>query len=309
MTWLDVIGGADRYSVEKADCIELLSSLPPDSIDLLITSPPYEAARSYSIGFNLKGEEWVAWMVEVVKAAAPKVKGLIAINCEGQTKDFRYSATPFLLAADLHRAGFNLRKPVVYARSGMPGSGGPDWLRNDWEPIICINREGKLPFSDNVACGEAPKFEVGGAMSNRHMDGKRENSQHRKFKLREEGKKVGGRRSREPDGTRSYSVYVNPDVSNPGNVIKCKVGGGHMGHPLAHDNEAPFPIDLPLFFIRSFCPPNGIVCDPFVGSGTTIDAAIQTGRRCVSCDIRESQVDLVRKRLRTVTPCVPGMES
>ena len=35
--------------------------------------------------------------------------------------------------ADLKRAGFNMRKPPVFHRVGIPGSGGPDWLRNDYE--------------------------------------------------------------------------------------------------------------------------------------------------------------------------------
>lgn len=58
-------------------------------------------------------DSWVAWMVDFVKIFSPKVKGLIAINCEGQTRDYAYQPAPFLLAADLFRAGFNLRKPPI----------------------------------------------------------------------------------------------------------------------------------------------------------------------------------------------------
>ena len=75
-----------------------------------------------------------------------------------------------------------------------------------------------------------------------------------------------------------------------------------MGHAIAHHNEAPFPLDLPAFFVKSFCPPNGVVCDPFVGSGTTAHAAIENGRRFVGCDIRKSQVELTMRRIKTVTP-------
>jgi site-specific DNA-methyltransferase (adenine-specific) len=74
-----------------------------------------------------------------------------------------------------------------------------------------------------------------------------------------------------------------------------------MGSDLAHENEAPFPLELAEFFVKSFCPPNGVVCDPFSGSGTTIHAAVANGRRGVGCDLRESQVELVRRRLGTVT--------
>jgi hypothetical protein len=96
--------------------------------------------------------------------------------------------------------------------------------------------------------------------------------------------------------------YTAPVKANPGNLIKCKVGGGLMGHPLAHDNEAPYPLKLAAFFVQSFCPPDGITLDPFSGSGTTGHAALEHGRRYIGCDVRQSQADLTTRRLQTVTP-------
>jgi len=95
-------------------------------------------------------------------------------------------------------------------------------------------------------------------------------------------------------------------IANPGNLIHCKVGGNRMGHGLAHENEAPFPLELPAFFIKSFCPPGGVTADPFAGSGTTIDAAVQHGRRGIGCDVRQSQIDLIERRMATITPCLEG---
>lgn len=305
----------DRFVVEHNNAKAFLESQADDSIDLLFTSPPYENARTYGIDFNLTCQAWVDWMVEIIQVAAKKVKGLIAINCEGKTVDFRYSCTPFLLAADLHRAGFNLRKPIVFHRVGIAGSGGREWLRNDWEPIICLTRPGSLPWSDNTACGHPPKWTPGGAMSYRLSDGTKRNQWGggEKSTGGERGKdgelKVNkGRPShrfstkRRQNGKMENQPYRAPVKANPGNVIKCKVGGGQMGHAIAHHNEAPFPLDLPAFFVKSFCPPNGVVCDPFVGSGTTAHAAIENGRRFVGCDIRKSQVELTMRRIKTVTP-------
>lgn len=304
---------SEKYRIECSDAIDFLDSLPDDSVDLLFTSPPYEDVRTYGINFKLKGEKWVKWMFSVIQAAAPKVKGLIAVNCEGKTEDYSYSAVPFLLAADLKRAGFNLRKPAVFQRVGIPGSGGPDWLRNDWEPIICITRPGKLPWSDNTAAGHPPKYGPGGELSHRISDGTRVNQwglpgQGRGRKRNGERKGQGSPShkimTRERHGTHSQesTVYDPPAIANPGNVFKIAVGGGHMGHPLASENEAPFPLDLPVPFILSFSPPGGIVCDCFVGSGTVAHAAFIHGRRFVGCDNRQSQVDLAIRRLKTVTP-------
>ena len=63
-------------------------------------------------------------MVEVYRAALRVCKGLVAFVVEGRTENYSYSAGPLLLAADLRRAGITLRKPPIYKRSGIPGSGG-----------------------------------------------------------------------------------------------------------------------------------------------------------------------------------------
>ena len=100
------------------------------------------------------------------------------------------------------------------------------------------------------------------------------------------------------DGTVEEQVYIPPTLANPGNLIRgIKVGGGLMGHPLAHENEAPFPVKLAEWFIRSLCPPGGTVLDPFAGSGTTGQAAEQLGRGYILSDIRQSQVELSKRRL------------
>lgn len=311
------------WVVCRADAVEWLSALPDDSADLLLTSPPYERARTYGLETMVGGQAWVDWMVAVVRAAAPKVKGLIAVVCEGQTQNYQYSCAPFLLVADLHRAGFNLRKPPAFKRVGIPGSGGPDWLRNDYEPIVCVTRPGKLPWSDNTACGHPPKWAPGGEMSHRLSDGTRRNvwgmngstsrrsadgvqekmvgdaDNHRKPKARA----AGWAPNTGSGDLENGKGYDPPALANPGNIITCKVGGNLMGHDLAHLNEAPYPLRLAEFFVRSFCPPGGIVIDCFMGSGTTGEAALDAGRLFCGCDIRQSQVELSERRFRRgITP-------
>ncbi|MBE3041620.1 hypothetical protein IMZ48_03375, partial [Candidatus Bathyarchaeota archaeon] len=190
--------------------------MQPQSVDLVFGSPPYEDARTYGIGFNLKGQAWVDWMIEVYRESLRVCRGLVAFVVEGKTRGFAYSGTPLLLGADLIRAGVTLRKPPVYERDGIPGSGGPDWWKNRYEFVICATNGGRLPWSDNVACGHPPKYPPGGALSNRNAD-----------------------------GNRRHDTCALPDKANPGNVIDCgAAGGGHLGSALAHENEAPFPEKL-----------------------------------------------------------------
>jgi len=256
----------------QGDCLKVMADMPASSVDLVFGSPPYEDARTYGIDFSLKGQDWVDWMLERVKASLRICRGLVAFVIEGKTKAFRYTATPILLMADLHRSGVHLRNPPIFHRVGIPGSGGPDWLRNDYEFIVCCTNGGKLPWSDNLAMGSKPKYARGGNLRHNTKEGR----VNRKSPL--------------------------PTKTNPGNVIHCKVGGGHMGSPIAHENEAPFPESLAEFFIRSYCPPIGIVLDPFLGSGTTAAVAIKNKRRYIGIDIRESEIEKSTRRIAEVQP-------
>jgi hypothetical protein len=255
------------WKFEKGDCQNL--PFEDDAFDLVFCSPPYESQRSYSeLEFDLSGDEYVQWAADCFMECLRVSRGLVAWVVEGFTKDFEYSASPFLVMAEIKKRGAKLRKPVVYERNGIPGTGGPDWLRNDWEPIICATKHGKLPWSDNTAMGEPPKQNKPRQATNRTKD-----------------------------GTRKDTTYNDPDICNPGNIVTGLVGSGGLGWDDAHENEAPFPEWLPEFFIKSFCPPGGTVLDPFSGSGTTVSVAVKNGRNGVGVDARESQIWLAETRL------------
>jgi hypothetical protein len=267
------------HAVIRADCLEWLRMIDDDSVDMVFTSPPYEDCRTYNMDFHLKGQEWVDWAVQWYSQCARICRGLVACVVEGKTRGFRWSATPALLMADLHRAGIRLRKPPVFSRVGIPGSGGPDWWRNDYEFVVCSSK-GKLPWSDNTATGGPCKYGPGGPPS------------HRTTATR--GHKGGDTRV-------IGAVYKPPKRANPGNVIRCNVGGSRMGSELAHENEAPFPESLVEPFVKCFCPLGGVVLDPFAGSGTTAAVAMRLGRNSVSVELRESQIELIERRLSEET--------
>ena len=301
------------------DCLDVMRQMPDKSVDLVFCSPPYEDARTYGIGFKLKGQEWVDWCIPRFMECLRVSRGLVAWVVEGKTRQFAWSATPALLMADLHRQGVKLRKPPAFCRVGIPGSGGPDWLRNDYEFIVCA-ASGKLPWSDNVAMGHTPKYDAGGdpsnrtasgdrvnkfgSMSSRGADGRRKMAGGRSAKVAEamlNGLPAGAKFHTKNNGSEMrVQVYIPPEKANPGNLIRCQVGGGLLGSSLAHENEAPFPEKLAEFFVRSFCPPGGTVLDCFGGSGTTAAVAVRHGRNALSIDVRESQTELTGRRLLEV---------
>ncbi len=293
-----------------ADWLDVSPTLPDNSVDLVFCSPPYEDARTYGIDFKIKGQDWVKWCMPRFMECLRVCKGLVSWVVEGKTKNFCWSATPALLMADLHRAGVHLRKPPAFYRVGIPGSGGPDWLRNDYEFIVCATSGGKLPWSNNKAMGHPPKWAPGGEMSYRVTDGSRVNQWGGRPKSTNNRQQNGSRQKtgrpsheyqtkrRLERGNEKGSPKKICAIANPGNIITCKVGGGAMGSELAHENEAPFPESLAEFFVKSFCPPGGIVLDPFVGSGTVPTCAYKFNRQWIGVDIRKSQKDLAEKRIK-----------
>ncbi len=70
------------------------------------------------------------------------------------------------------------------------------------------------------------------------------------------------------------------------------------GTRLKHQHPATFPDRLPYDFIQCFCPPKGIVLDPFMGSGTTALAAIKLERNYIGIDISKEYCELSKKRLK-----------
>lgn len=291
-----------EHRVIQGDCLDVLKQYPDDSVDLVMCSPPYLDCRLYgALDFKLKCDEWVPWALERYLECCRVSRGLVAWVVEGKTKNYTYQPAPFLLMAELYKRGIKLRKPVVFHRVGIPGSGGPDWLRNDWEPIVCASK-GKLPWSDNTACGHPPKWAPGGEMSHRASDGTRVNERM----TFDEKVSMGAKIHTKPDADgKRKQAYLPPKMANPGNVVSedessdffhAVVGGGLMGSKLAHENEAPYPETLVDFFVRSFCPPRGIVLDPFGGSGTTLAVAIKTGRVGYCIDARPDQAELMVRR-------------
>lgn len=286
MTWLASTGDALRIP------------LADRSVDLVVGSPPYCDARTYEDPtlpegrkIEMGAKEWVDWMLRITAESLRVSKGAVVWVAAGVTRKRTYQPACEGLMWRWYDEGWTEHgpytakqgssyRPVAWTRNGMTGSGGDQWFRHDWEFCMCFKRPGELPWADNKACGHPPKYKPGGAMSNRTKNGSRVNHTKR------------GR-----DGEMRAQSYGPPDIANPGSVLFADVGGGRIGHRLAHENEAPYPVDVPERFILSLCPPGGLALDPFMGSGTTLDAAIQNGRRAIGFDLRSSQADLTRRRI------------
>lgn len=265
-----------RMRVCIADALEWMQARPTASVDLVLGSPPYALKGDrYSDGDaqSWDVDPWVEWMTSVTLQAVRIARRQVVWVLNGPTRNGQYHPVVEMLVANCYGAeGVCCERPVIWHKNAPPNR--RDWLGNDWE--FCVSFFSSSSAAHRVfnweEIAQPPKYSNGG-------------------RFRQRGK--GGRRTRGGD-------YPNNPLARPRDVWRVLVGGGHMGHPLACENEAPYPLELASRFVRLCSNPGDLVLDPFVGSGTTLHAARQHGRRGVGLDCRRSQVALTRRRLRSL---------
>jgi site-specific DNA-methyltransferase (adenine-specific) len=281
------------------------------SIDLIIGSPNYQNARLYledgqDLGIACDCDEWVQRMMRISREAVRVSRGMVLWVLAGKTDERNYLPGPEMLMAEWYRSGGYQECPCYWRRVGIAGSGGSQWYRKDVEYVLAFKAQPNLPWADLKANGHPCVYTPGGAMSHRLASGIRRNQFGAGVKSNQSRGADGKMRGRPRSGHRVTTAaeaetsggYQPPARANPGNcILGIPVGGGLLGHDLAHENEAPFPQRLAEWFIRSHCPVGGLVLDPFSGSGTTVAAALRLGRRGIGLDIRLSHARLAKDRV------------
>ena len=248
-----------------SDNIEYLREMKAETIDMVLTSPPYDALRTYekssTLDFHTLGKE----LHRILKDGSFCV---MVIN--DQTKDYGKSLTTFRTTIDwCDNIGFKLFECVIYNRQGTEGA----W----WNGRFRVDHEYVLIFLK----GERPRF----------FD-----KEPLKIPSKHGGKMMTGANIRNSDGTRSGSrqVLIN-EFKCPGTVMDFgNTCGGES--QIKSQHPAVFPNRLALDMIECFSRPNEIVLDPFNGSGTTTLAAQSAGRRYIGIDISEEYIKLAQQR-------------
>ena len=122
-----------KHQIFTSDCLEWVQRQPDKLVNLTVTSPPYEDARTYGIGFKLKGQDWVDWCIPRIVELCRVTEGLVIFNAAGKVRDWKYSPVIEWLVADLTRNHGIVcgPSPYVFARVGIPGSGSKHYHRRD----------------------------------------------------------------------------------------------------------------------------------------------------------------------------------
>jgi hypothetical protein len=260
-------------------------------VDLIVTSPPYPDARPGQYGGDASHDfTWPDYQrLGDHVARALKPGGFAAINIDGPVRFWRSkkigserSLIAFKLAIDwAERVGLRYVEHCAYVRQGTPGLFGDRW-RSGWEPVHVFQR-----------LGAAGHFDVRGLEVAAVQAGK----------TQRQGRNRNGGANR----TKNY-VHVTRETRSLLTALESLAVGG-----VATDGEhpAPFAPHLADAFVLCYSPPGGLVCDPFMGSGTVALSCARNGRSVIGGDLgaRETDgrrwADIAKERAESVTPPAP----
>jgi site-specific DNA-methyltransferase (adenine-specific) len=259
------LGKFEIDQIYCGDCVELMVQLPDNCLDLVVTSPPYDALRDYkgkpSFDLHKTGEQ----VYRILKEG-----GIAVTVIQDQTKDFGKSLTSFRMCIDwCDSFGFKLFESLIYKKNGAEGA----W----WNKRFRVDHEYMHVFLK----GERPQYF---------------NKENIKVRAKYAGLMRVGATTRKTDGTmlKSKPMVINP-MKCPGTV--WEYAGAGDGSKAKHEHPATYPDKLPYDFIQCFCPEDGIVCDPFMGSGSTALAVKASKRHFIGFEISQEYVDLANRRL------------
>jgi DNA modification methylase len=233
-----------------------------DPVDAIVTSPPYAQQRDY----GRKVDDWRGLMAGICDAPMTE-RGQILVNLGLVHRDGEVITywNPFL--DDMRAAGWRHFGWYVWDQmSGMMG---------DWNGRLAPSHEFIFHFNRSARTVNKTKPTLGGRIHSGNL--------------------------RTTDGTSKLKSHDGRPVQPtkiPDSVIRTvreTTTGPEAAHP------ARFPAAFAREMIGPFSDPAQIVCDPFMGSGTTGAAAVAMGRGFVGIELEPKYFDIARKRISDAT--------
>jgi len=255
-------------SLFHGDCIEVMRSLPSESVDAVVTSPPYAMQRKATYGGIPEAEypAWtVAWMSEVRRLLKPD--GSAVINIRPHIKGGQISDYVLRTRLALRESGWVELEELIWHKKGGAPLGSTHRPRRSWESLLWYGKHGRS--------WSTPK--AGGSSTAR-----------RGFA------DTGGR---EGPHVHSGQKPLHEGIARVSDVVEISTRKNENSNGL-NDHPAPFPPALAEWVGKLVCPDGGTILDPFSGSASTGVACIRNGWKYVGIDAVEEYVEMSARRLR-----------
>ena len=256
--------------IHNEDCLTVMQSMANDTIDLTVTSPPYDNLRQYNGNIS-------QWSFDKFRQIAQelyritKPGGVVVWVVDDATVNGSETGTSFRQALYFQEVGFNIHDTMI-------------WEKTNPMPKVKTKRyfdvfEYMFVFSKGVPKTFNP------IMVDCKCGGKEYDSTC---------KNIGGE-----DG-RTHKTFILNNQRYKNNIWQIAIAQNKTNHP------AVFPLQIPLDHITSWTNEGDVVFDPFVGSGTTAVASMLTHREFIGCELDKEYYDICLQRIKDETPAVDG---
>lgn len=274
----------ETNKIINKDCIEGMKELPDNSINLVITSPPYSDVLSYGekvLTFN--SIDYVNWFVDVCtqikRILTPD--GSFILNIGNKTDNRQKSLYVMdTVTAIVRRAKLPLHDEYFWFKNAMP-TGSEKRLHNEVEFLFhFIKTVGEFKcYSDRI---REPYTDTSLKMIKNIKFSNNKIVQEDGTTLKPEKKR---RNPPNPLGKIPNNIFTFPTASTD------KHKGITVNHP------APYHRKLPEWFIKWLTDVDDVVLDPFIGSGTTAEASIILGRKYLGFEINDTYLKLAQYKI------------
>lgn len=261
--------------VFEGDCLEILPDFPADYFDLIVTSPPYADRRKNTYG-GIAPDEYVEWFLprsaHMLRVLKPT--GSFVLNIKEKAENGERHTYVLELILALRNQGWLWTEEYIWHKKNCYPGKWPNRFRDAWERCLHFTKQHQFKMNQ-----EAVMVPMGDWANVRLKSlGKNDTVRH--------DSQVGS------GFGKNIANWVGRDKAYPSNVLHFATECGNKNH------SAAFPSALPEWFIKLLTDEGDTVLDPFVGSGTTLEAASRLQRNSVGMDILPEYCAMAREVAR-----------
>ncbi len=268
------------------DAYDNLRSFPSNSVDLVVTSPPYADNRKNTYQ-GVPIDKYVEWFLpisgEIKRILKPK--GSFVLNIKERAVDGERQTYVLELILGMKRQNWLWVEEYVWHKKNCYPGKWPNRFRDAWERCLHFTVQKDFTMHQDRLMQPVGDWAESRLKKLSATD-----------KVRDESRVGSG-------FGKNVSNWVNRQMVYPTNVLHMATESYNRGH------SASFPVSLPSWFIKLFTDPGEIVLDPFMGSGTTAIAAIRLQRHYVGIELSPNYYNLALKAIdKEISSCQRGLD-
>ena len=263
-----------KIDIFHGDSAEVLKALPDNTIDLIVTSPPYADQRKSTYG-GVTTDQYVEWFLPISAQLLRILKptGTFILNIKEKVVNGERSTYVMELILAMRKQGWLWTEEFIWHKKNSYPGKWPNRFRDAWERLLQFNKSKKFAMYQEEVMVPMGNWAKSRLKNLSETDKCRDNS------------KVGS------GFGKNISNWIGRDKAYPTNVLHLATECNNKKH------SAAFPEELPQWFIKLFTQEGDTVLDPFAGSGTTLFVAERMSRNAIGVELMDEYYQMIKEQI------------